>query len=65
MRIILQDQTEELAFQVYAKQIGIPIAKWYDDMWVSAFSIIKGVPSRDALKELQSRDVNYKSCCCI
>lgn len=64
MRIILQDQYEELAFQVYAKKIGIPIVKWYEDMWVNAFSVIKGISAADALNELKSRSDNYKPCSC-
>lgn len=65
MRIVLQDQWEELAFQVYAKKIGIPIGKWYEDQWVNAFSVIKGVSKNDALMELRSRDRDYRPCCCV
>ena len=64
MKIILQDQNEELAFQVYAKKIGIPIGKWYEDMWVNAFSVIKGVSTADALTELKSRSDDYHPCSC-
>ncbi|MCQ2095157.1 MAG: hypothetical protein MJY59_00230 [Bacteroidaceae bacterium] len=65
MRIILQDHAEELAFQVYARQIGIPIGKWYEDTWVSAFCVVKGLSRGEALRELQERETNYRPCCCL
>ncbi|MBQ0143348.1 MAG: hypothetical protein KBT06_11250 [Prevotellaceae bacterium] len=64
MKIVLIDEDEELAFQVYAKQIGIPLGKWYEDMWVNAFCTIKGITPREALAELKRRSDNYHSSCC-
>ena len=63
MKIVLIDEDEQLAFQVYAKQIGIPIGKWFEDMWVNAFSVIKGVTKEDAFTELKRRSDNYHGCC--
>ena len=62
MKIVLIDEEEQMAFQLYAKQIGIPLNKWFDDMWVSAFSVIKGLGKNDAVKELKRRSDGYNCC---
>ncbi len=64
MRIVLIDEEEQIAFQLYAKQIGIPLSKWYDDMWVSAFCVIKGLGKNDAVRELKRRSDGC-SCCSV
>ena len=64
MKIILRDLEERMQMQMYANKIGMPMARWYEDTWVSAFSVVKGITKQEALAELQRRSDNYNPCEC-
>ena len=63
MRIILRDEDEQMAFEIYAEKIGIPLSRWFDDMWVGAFCAINGCSPEQAICELRRRVDDHRSCC--
>ncbi len=58
--MFFKDNSEAELFESYAMMIGIPITRWWSDMWVQAYSLLYGVSTQEALAAIQKRNAQWQ-----